>query len=85
MKTQKIKKLKQPSVGKLIRELRQELGLTQEELAISLGVTCSTVNRWETGRANPSPVASNLIEAKLKKMGQRGEELLEKYLADSGG
>jgi transcriptional regulator with XRE-family HTH domain len=79
MKTQKIKKLKQPSVGKLIRELRQELGLTQEELAISLGVTFSTVNRWENGRANPSPVTSNLIEAKLKDLGERGQELLAKH------
>ncbi len=83
MKTQKIKKLKQPSVGQLVRELRQEMGLTQEELAVSLGVTFSTVNRWENGRANPSPVTSNLIEAKLTEMGERGEELLEKYLAQN--
>ncbi|MGV2830734.1 helix-turn-helix domain-containing protein [Myxosarcina sp. GI1(2024)] len=81
MKTQRIKKLKQPFVGQLIRELRQLSGLTQEELATSLGISFSTISRWERGRANPSPVASSLIETKLTELGERGEKLMKKYLA----
>ncbi|PSB07000.1 transcriptional regulator [Pleurocapsa sp. CCALA 161] len=42
-----------------------------------------TVNRWENGHSQPSPMALKLIEAKLKELGERGEELLENYLAKS--
>ena len=36
--------IKQPQAGKLIREMRSHLGLTQEQLALSLGVTCSSAD-----------------------------------------
>jgi transcriptional regulator with XRE-family HTH domain len=38
------------SIGKLIRMLRQQSGLTQENLADALGVGRSLVARWETDR-----------------------------------
>lgn len=37
-----------------IRQFRQELGLTQQELADSVGVTRQTVNALENARYNPS-------------------------------
>ncbi len=40
-----------------IRELRQRLGLTQFQLAVRLGVTLATIQRWEAGTARPSPLA----------------------------
>jgi len=40
-----------------VKQLREKLGLTQEQLAYKLGVTTKTVNRWEMGRAKPSPLA----------------------------
>ena len=49
MKTQRIKKLEQPLVGQLVRELRQLLNLTQEEFANSLEVSFSSISRWERG------------------------------------
>ncbi|MBO4873064.1 MAG: helix-turn-helix transcriptional regulator [Lachnospiraceae bacterium] len=39
--------------GKLIRELRTEKGLTQQELASSLMVSPTTVSKWENGRSLP--------------------------------
>lgn len=36
-----------------IRELRQKLKLTQEELAKKLGVERSTVTKWELGESKP--------------------------------
>ena len=39
--------------GNFIKELRKEKGLTQEELAESLGTYRRTVSRWETGRYLP--------------------------------
>jgi DNA-binding transcriptional regulator YiaG len=35
--------------GAVISALRQRLSMTQEEFAHAIGVTVSTVNRWENG------------------------------------
>jgi putative transcriptional regulator len=75
---------KQPEFGQLIREFRQEMGLTQEQFASFLGVVYPTINRWENGRAQPSPMALKLIETKLIEMGERGQELLQQHLMESG-
>jgi transcriptional regulator with XRE-family HTH domain len=37
-----------------VRELREKLDLTQEELARELGVTMMVVSRWERGLSKPS-------------------------------
>ncbi|MDO5859382.1 helix-turn-helix transcriptional regulator [Methanobrevibacter sp.] len=37
-----------------IRQFRQKLGMTQQELADSVGVTRQTVNALENARYNPS-------------------------------
>lgn len=58
---------KQPYLSKIIRELRQEIGVTQEKFASLLGVTCLTVNRWENGKTQPSPLAIKQIEKILFK------------------
>lgn len=44
------------------RELRSKLGLTQEQFAAKVGVTFSTVNRWESSKSKPSPLAIRQIE-----------------------
>ena len=75
----KITAMKQPQIGKLIRSLRHELELTQQQLSVELGTVTSTVNRWKKGHSQPSPMALKLIEAKLAELGERGEELLSKY------
>lgn len=48
--------------AKEIKELRLKLGLTQEQFAAKVGVTFSTVNRWENGKSVPSPLASTRVE-----------------------
>ena len=50
------------NVGKTIRELRKALGLTQEQFAAKIGVSFSTVNRWENGKGKPSPLAMKQIQ-----------------------
>jgi transcriptional regulator with XRE-family HTH domain len=69
----------QPEIGKLIRELRIETGLTQEKFAAQLGVTFPTINRWENNRAKPSPLAVEKIEKMVRRLGDRGQKLLAKY------
>lgn len=39
--------------GNLIAELRREKGLTQKDVAESLGICAKTVSKWETGRGFP--------------------------------
>ena len=48
-------------IGEAIRYLRQQLGMTQEELAQALGITVGTVSRWEKGRFRPSRLARTLV------------------------
>ncbi|WP_036484960.1 DNA-binding transcriptional regulator [Myxosarcina sp. GI1] len=74
-----IKKLTQPQIGLLIRDLRQEMDLTQEEFATHFGVVFSTVNRWEKGHNKPSSLALKVIQNKLEAMGKKGEHLLQRY------
>ena len=49
------------SQGNVIRNLRRQLGMTQEDLAHALGITVGTVSRWEKGRFRPSRLARVLI------------------------
>ncbi|KAF0184496.1 MAG: hypothetical protein FD164_352 [Nitrospirae bacterium] len=64
---------------RLVRELRELTGLTQEKFAAKLGVTYPTINRWENGRARPSPLALKQIEDLLISLGDRGQDLLEEF------
>lgn len=50
-------------LGKKIRAHRNELGLTQAELADKLGLTYSSVSQWESGRATPrTPILRQLAD-----------------------
>lgn len=46
-----------------IKALRKHLRFSQEELAKKLGVSFTSVNRWENGQAKPSKLAKKQIEA----------------------
>jgi len=45
----------------LIRSIRARLDLTQEQLADRLGVSFTTINRWEGGNSSPQKAAQELI------------------------
>jgi transcriptional regulator with XRE-family HTH domain len=72
----------QTDIPRLVRELRERTGLTQEKFAAKLGVTFPTINRWENGRAKPSPLALKQIEDLLQEMGERGIDLLQEFLGE---
>ena len=71
-------------IPRLVQELRQRMGLTQEKFAAKLGVTYPTINRWENGRAKPSPLAMKRIEELLRGLGERGRDLLDEYFLEEG-
>ena len=70
----------QIDIPRLVRELRQRTGLTQEKFAARLGVTYPTINRWENGRAKPSPLAMEKIESLLRSLEDEGEDLRKTHL-----
>ncbi len=57
----------QQDTSKMVKEVRTALGLTQEQFAAKIGVTVTTVNRWENDRGKPYPLAMR----QLKKLQQK--------------
>lgn len=43
------------SIPTLLRAIRAQLGLSQEQLAGQMDVATSTIHRWETGSCQPQP------------------------------
>lgn len=37
------------NIGEVIRRYRKQKNMTQEEMAVRLGVTAPAVNKWENG------------------------------------
>ncbi len=60
--------MKNKDIPKMVKKLRKEMKLTQEQFAAKVGVTFSTVNRWENGRGNPSPLALRRIKELLNRI-----------------
>lgn len=49
--------------GELLKQVRIDSGITQEQFARELNVSFSTINRWENGHTTPSRLAKmRLIE-----------------------
>ena len=49
------------NIAEQLKALRRQRGWSQEDLARELGVSFSTVNRWENGKARPSRLAQKGI------------------------
>jgi DNA-binding transcriptional regulator YiaG len=63
---------------RLIRSLREHLGLTQKEMATLAGVTIGAVYQWESGKFEPRGEKKAVLVA-LRKLGRReARKLLEK-------
>ena len=73
------------SLSTLVKEIRQQLTLSQEDLARQLGVSYATVNRWENGQSMPSKLAKAQLSAFCEKMIERGKLRLSDDLLDSEG
>ncbi|NQU03497.1 MAG: helix-turn-helix transcriptional regulator [Syntrophaceae bacterium] len=52
----------------LVKEVRRQLGISQEELAHELGVSFATINRWENGKTTPFKLARKQFDAFCEKM-----------------
>ena len=56
----------------LVKQVRRQLALSQEDLARHLGVSYTTVNRWENGQSKPSKLAKAQFNAYCRNMTKRG-------------
>jgi len=56
----------------LVKQVRRQLSLSQEDLARHLGVSYTTVNRWENGHSRPSKLAKAQFNAFCRNMAKRG-------------
>ncbi len=61
-------KTRKTELARRIKGLRTKLGLTQEQFAAKIGVTFSTVNRWENDKGTPSPLAMQQIDKLTKRV-----------------
>jgi DNA-binding transcriptional regulator YiaG len=64
------------SLSAWIKEIRGQLSLSQEDLARQIGVSYTTVNRWENGLSKPSKLAKVQLESFCKKMTGQGKLIL---------
>ena len=62
----------QPDYPALVKEVRRQLSISQEDLARELGVSYATVNRWENGQAKPSKLARAQLDAFCERMQAAG-------------
>ena len=65
-------KFTQPDYPLLVKEVRRQLSISQEDLARELGVSYATVNRWENGQAKPSKLARAQLHAFCERMQAAG-------------
>lgn len=57
----------------VVKRVRRQLALSQEELARELGVSFATVNRWENGKSRPSKLAKAQFDNFCAKMVREGK------------
>lgn len=56
-----------------VKEVRRQLGISQEELAHKLGVSFATINRWENGKTTPFKLARSQFDNFCTRMIRQGK------------
>jgi len=62
-----------------IKAIRKEMGLTIEEFAHEVGVTASTVSRWEHGANTPTKICRIVIRRVFTEWTERHKQYASKY------
>jgi DNA-binding transcriptional regulator YiaG len=65
-------------VSELVKQLRDRMGLTQEQFAREVGVVFSTVNLWENGRRRPQPFLMRRLFEMNQRFMEKGNERSKK-------
>ena len=62
-----------PDFSTKVKQVRMQLGLSQEALAQELSVSYATIHRWENGKTIPFKLARAQFDAFCQKMTQKGK------------
>jgi DNA-binding transcriptional regulator YiaG len=62
--------------SEIIKKIRSELGITQEDFAHAISSTTTTVNRWENDKTTPNRMAKAMITDFCKRSGV-SQEIIE--------
>lgn len=57
----------------IVKRVRAELDLSQEDLARALGVSFATVNRWENGKTTPFKLARRQFDKFCRRKAKEGK------------
>ncbi|MBU4318055.1 MAG: helix-turn-helix transcriptional regulator [Proteobacteria bacterium] len=68
-----------PDYPSLLKEIRRQLSISQEDLARALGVSYASVNRWENSQAKPSKLARAQLDTFCSRMVKEGRMALALY------
>jgi putative transcriptional regulator len=63
-----------------VRELRERLGLTQEQFALRYGLDLDAIRNWEHKRRTPDPAAQSYLRV-IERMPQQASEAQEEAIA----
>jgi len=47
--------------SRIVKIVREKLGMSQEDLAHALNVSFATINRWENGKTHPNKLTENVF------------------------
>lgn len=50
-----------------VKDVREKLGLSQEDLARAINVSFATINRWENGKTKPNKMALGVFNEFCRK------------------
>ena len=66
-----------------LKKLREELGMSQEDLARKIGTSARTISRWETGESVPSFTIAQMkaLDALLMEHGKALKDLPDSFAA----
>lgn len=70
-------------LSKLLRGLRDRLGLSQNQLAKALKVSFPTINRWENGKTFPDALALHALEQFVLKQGNACRDIIADFFPDA--
>ena len=83
--------MNQEKIGKFLKELRKQKGLTQEQIAEKFNVSNRTISRWENGNNMPDLdiliEISDYYEVDLREIlnGERKSENMDKEMKETEG
>ena len=70
---EKMMAIDEQNLSELVKEIRRQLSLSQEDLARALGISFATVNRWENGLVKPSKLAKAQLDNFCARMTRQGK------------